>query len=314
MQLTTPLTATWLATFMQAQLIGDANATITGINEINRVQQGDIVFVDHPKYYDKCLQSEASIIIINKAVECPVGKALVVVSNPFEAYTKLCNYVRPHIHQTEAIHPTATIHPTAIIYPNVVIGAQVTIGEHTIIYPNVTIYNHTIIGNHVVINANSTIGSNAFYYNTNKTNSSWYTPMQSIGNVVIHNYVHIGAGCTIDKGVSHSTIIGEGTKIDNMCHIGHDVVLGRNCLLAAQVGIAGATILQDGVTLWGQVGVNKTITIGQGAIVMGQSGVVGNIEGNKVYWGTPAINFSDKKREMVWLKRIPQLWDKIKNI
>jgi UDP-3-O-[3-hydroxymyristoyl] glucosamine N-acyltransferase len=135
--------------------------------------------------------------------------------------------------------------------------------------------------------------------------------MKSCGNVVIEDYVEIGAGCTIDRGVTGETRIGLCTIIDNQVHIGHDTTVGKNCLFAAQVGIAVAVVIEDGVTLWGQVGVSKTLTIGQNAVVLAQGGVPGDIEGNKVYWGTPAQEESVKRRELVWIKRIPELWKKV---
>src|SRR6185437_17040152 len=126
---------------------------------------------------------------------------------------------------------------------------------------------------------------------------NWYKKMQSCGQVIIEDKVEIGAGCTIDRGVSDSTIIGSGTKLDNLIQIGHDVVIGKNCLIASQVGIAGGTILGDGVTLWGQVGVSKTLTIGANTVVMAQGGVPSSLEGNKTYWGTPVQESYIKKRE-----------------
>jgi UDP-3-O-[3-hydroxymyristoyl] glucosamine N-acyltransferase len=135
--------------------------------------------------------------------------------------------------------------------------------------------------------------------------------MDSCGRVVIEDDVEIGANCTIDRGVTHDTIIRKGTKIDNLVQIGHDVVIGRNCLIASQVGIAGATTIEDEVILWGQVGVNKTIQIGKGAVVMGQTGVTNNLEGGKVYMGYPAEEAMIKRREIVWIKRIPQIWEKL---
>jgi UDP-3-O-[3-hydroxymyristoyl] glucosamine N-acyltransferase len=138
--------------------------------------------------------------------------------------------------------------------------------------------------------------------------------MESCGRVVIENDVEIGAGCTIDRGVSHDTRIGRGSKLDNMVHIGHDTVLGANCLLAAQVGIAGATTLGNGVILWGQVGVSKTLTIQDNVVVLAQSGVGGTLEAGKVYFGSPAEEASLKKRELVWVKRIPEIWERIKGL
>jgi UDP-3-O-[3-hydroxymyristoyl] glucosamine N-acyltransferase len=135
--------------------------------------------------------------------------------------------------------------------------------------------------------------------------------MLSCGRVVIEDGVEIGAGCTIDRGVSADTLIGAGTKIDNLVHIGHDTVVGRNCLFAGQVGIAGATTIEDNVILWGQVGVSKTLTIGQGAIVNAQSGVKDSLEGGKAYFGSPVEEARQKVKELVWIKRIPELWEKV---
>ena len=303
-----------LANLINATIIGNEKNIALGINEIHKVQQGDVCFVDHPKYYNKCLQSDATIVIINnRDVEIPAGKTLLFVDEPFESYLKIVETYKPFIASTKSISDAATIDNTSIIMPNVFIGNEVVIGANCVIHPNVTILDYTKIGNNVVVQSGTVIGSDAFYYNTKKSREVWYKRMKSCGNVVIEDNVEIGSGCTIDRGVTDETRIGQGTIIDNQVHIGHDVSIGKNCLLAAQVGVAGATVIEDGVTLWGQVGVNKTITIGSGAVVMGQSGVVGNIEGNAVYWGTPAINFGDKKREMVWVKRIPELWKKIMN-
>ena len=167
------------------------------------------------------------------------------------------------------------------------------------------------IGNDVVIQAGTVIGSDAFYYNSKKDREVWYKKMLSCGRVVIEDNVEIGAGCTIDRGVSGDTIIGKGSILDNMIHIGHDTVLGRNCLLAAQVGIAGAVEIGNGVILWGQVGISKTLSIGDNAVVLAQSGVGGTIEAGKIFFGTPAEDASLKKRELVWIKRIPELWKKV---
>lgn len=314
MQLQEATTASFIAELIQATIVGNANAIVNGVNEINRVEKNDIVFVDHPKYYDKCLQSPASVIIINKVVDCPQGKALLVVDNPFNAYDILVKHYRKYTKSNNAIHESAQIGTDTFIYPNVVIGAHVKIGNNCTIYPNVTIYDYTVIEDNVTIHANTVLGSDAFYYNGKKNRELWYAKMFNCGIVVIENDVEIGANCTIDKGVSSVTKIGAGTKIDNLCHIAHDVVIGKNCLIAAQVGIAGATTIEDGVTIWAQTGVNKTITIGANATVMGKSGVVGNTEGGKTYWGTPAIDVRERQKQLVWIKRIPEIWEKVKNL
>ncbi len=311
MQFPSPVSLQWIAEFINAKLVGNTTDAATGINEIHKVEKGDLVFVDHPKYYDKCLNSAASFIIINKETAVPDGKALLVVDNPFEAYCKIANHFRPFEPSVKMISDSAVVGEGSFIYPGAFIGNHVRIGKNTIIHPNVTIMDHSIIGDNVVIQAGTVIGSDAFYYNTKKDREFWYKKMPSCGRVIIEDNVEIGAGCTIDRGVSHDSIIGKGTKLDNMVHIGHDTVTGKNCLIAAQVGIAGVVTLEDGVTLWGQVGVSKTLTIGANAVIYAQSGVGKDTEGGKVYFGSPIEDAKEKMKELVWVKRIPQLWEKV---
>lgn len=284
----------------------------TGINEIHRVENGDLVFVDHPKYYNKCIQSAASFIIINKEVEVPAGKALLIVEQPFEAYLKIVQHFRPFEPATKSISDSAVIGEDTTVFPNVFIGHHVKIGNNCIIYPHVSIMDHCVVGNNVIIQAGTVIGSDAFYYNTKKDRDVWYKKMTSCGRVVIEDDVEIGAGCTIDRGVTHDTRIGRGTKMDNLIQIGHDTVIGKNCLFAAQVGIAGGTTIGEGVVLWGQVGVSKTLTIGDHAVVLAQSGVPHSLAGGKTYFGSPVEDAKQKMQELVWIKRIPELWKKFK--
>ena len=244
-------------------------------------------------------------------MEVPQGKTLLYCDAPFDAYAKLVNHFNPFKISTESISSDLKIGANSLVMPNVFIGANVQIGNHCIIHPGVSILADTIIGDHVVIQANTVIGSDAFYYNTKKNRPSWYVKMPSCGRVIIEDKAEIGASCTIDRGVSGDTIIGMGSKLDNMVHIGHDTQLEANCLIAAQVGVAGGVKIKAGVTLWGQVGVSKTLTIGENAVVLGQSGVVNTLEGNKVYMGFPAEDASIKRREFVWIKRIPALWKKM---
>lgn len=311
MQFPSPVSLQWIAEFIDAKLLGNINGNATGINEIHKVENGDLVFVDHPKYYDKCINSAASFIIINKEVEIPKGKALLIVKNPFEAYCKIANHFRPFEGATKTQSDSVKIGEGSFIYPTAFIGNHVNIGKNCIIYPNVSIMDHCIIGDNVIVQSGTVIGSDAFYYNTKKDRDIWYKKMPSCGRVIIEDEVEIGAGCTIDRGVSHDTIIGKGTKMDNMIHIGHDTVMGKNCLIAAQVGIAGVVTLEDGVTLWGQVGVSKTLTIGANAVIYAQSGVGKDTAGGKVYFGSPIEDAKEKMKELVWIKRIPELWEKV---
>ena len=311
MNFPSPVAIKWIAELIGASLYGNSNGFAKGINEIHKVEEGDLAFVDHPKYYQKCIDSAASFIIIDQKTSFPDHKAILVVEKPFEAYLKIVQHFMPFSPAVDLMSKTASIGEGTYIAPGAFIGNHVSIGKNCIIQPNVSIMDNSIIGDNIIIQSGTTIGSDAFYYNSKKDREVWYKKMDSCGRVVIEDDVEIGANCTIDRGVTHDTIIRKGTKIDNLVQIGHDVVIGRNCLIASQVGIAGATTIEDEVILWGQVGVNKTIRIGKGAIVMGQTAVTKSIEGGKVYMGYPAEEAMIKRRELVWIKRIPQIWEKL---
>ena len=306
-----PVSIKWIADLINADLQGNTDGFATGINEIHKVEEGDIVFVDHSKYYESCIRSAASFIIIDKKTDFPEEKALLIVADPFEAYLKIVNHFRPFTPSMKQLSDSAIIGDGTVIMPNSYIGNHVVIGKDCVIYPNVTILDHCIIGDRVIIQSGTVIGGDAFYYNKKTNRDVHYKKMSSCGRVVIESDVEIGAGCTIDRGVSADTVIGIGTKIDNLVHIGHDVLIGKNCLFAAEVGVAGATTIEDNVILWGQVGVSKTLTIGKDAMVLARSAVLNSIEGGKTYFGYPAENATQKRRELVWIKRIPELWEKV---
>ena len=311
MRFDNPVPVTTIAHLIGAEIVGNVNGNATGINEIHKVSTGDLVFVDHPKYYDKCINSAATFIIINKKMDCPEGKALLIIDEPFEAYLKIVKFYRPFTPSIKNISDTASVGDGTVIMPGAYIGNHVTIGKNCIIHPNVTILDYCIVGNDVVIQAGTVIGSDAFYYNKKTNRDIHYKKMDSCGRVLIEDGVEIGANCSVDRGVSHDTVIGAGTKMDNLIHIGHDTVIGKNCLFAGQVGIAGATTIEDNVILWGQVGVSKTLTIGKDAIVYAQSGVKDTIAGGKVYFGSPVEDAREKMKEFVWIKRITKLWEKV---
>lgn len=311
MRFNQPVPVSIIAELIGAEIIGNSKGLVTGINELHKVETGDIVFVDHPKYYDTAIYSAADFIIINKKTDVPEGKTLLLVDEPFEAYLRVVTEYRPFTPSMKAISETAVIGEGTVIMPGAYIGNHVRVGTNCIIYPGVTILDHCIIGNNVIIQAGTVIGSDAFYYNKKTNRDIHYRKMTSCGRVIIEDEVELGANCTIDRGVSHDTRIGTGTKIDNLVHIGHDTVIGKNCLFAGQVGIAGATTIEDNVILWGQVGVSKTLTIGKDAIVYAQSGVKDSIAGSKVYFGSPVEDAREKMKELVWIKRIPQLWEKV---
>ena len=296
MKLNVPYRLDDIASIIGCQYIGNPSHQVTGINEIHLVESGDIVFVDHPKYYEKALNSAATTIIIDKETNCPEGKALIISANPFDDFNALTRHFAPKLGpKTDSVDQD-------LIYPNVYIGHNVHIGKNVRIYPGASILDGTRIHDNVIIGANSVIGHDAFYYK--KTNGK-YNAMHSCGNVIIEEGVEIGALCTIDRGVTGITTIGRGTKIDNQVHVGHDTVIGQDCLIAAGVAIAGCVVIEDRVVIWGQVGIASSIKIGEGAIILAQSGVMKELEAGKTYFGTPCGEVKEKFRELVALRSLP---------
>ena len=296
-----------IAAIIASQYIGADDFPVHGMNEIHVVEAGDIVFVDHPKYYDKALQSAATIVLINKKVECPEGKALLISDDPFRDFNTLTKHFRPFVAANVSVSISATIGNGTTIQPNCFIGNNVVIGENCLLHANVIVYDNTVIGNNVIIHSGTILGADAFYY---KKRPDGFDQLLSCGRVVIEDNVGIGALCTIDKGVTGDTTIGEGTKIDNQVHVGHDTKIGKKCLIASQTGIAGCVIIEDEVTLWGQVGTTSGITIGTKAVVLGQTGVTKSIEGGKSYFGTPVEESREKLKQLAYIKRIPELLSK----
>lgn len=288
-----------------------SNSLVKGINEIHKVENGDITFVDTEKYYDKVLSSNATFIIINQDIKCPENKCLLYAENPFKVYNQIAKDYFPTQISNELIAKDAIIGENTKICPNVFIGNNVKIGKDCIIYPNVTIYPNTIIEDRVIIQSNTAIGSDAFYYNKQQ---GQYQKMHTIGYTHIENDVEIGSNCAIDSGVSGVTRIGKGTKIDNLVHIAHGVVIGNNALICAQVGIAGKTTIGNDVCIYGKVGISKGLTIGDKAIILASSNVDKNLAGNERYFGSPAIEARQAMKQYAAARMLPNLLDKIKHL
>lgn len=301
MKLVEPQSLLELSRLLSCDFIGEDDLKASGINEIHVVEPGDIAFVDHPKYYDVTLKSAATIVIINKKVDCPKGKGLLVHDEPFTAFNKLIRHFQPFQFSEHRIDPTAEIHSTAKVHPMASVGAKAKIEAGAIIHAHVSIGHHCHVGKNAIIHANTTIGGDAFYY---KTRPNTFEKLISCGRVIIEPNVEIGANCTIDRGVTGDTIIGEGTKFDNMVHIGHDTKIGKRCLFAAQVGIAGCVTVEDKVTMWGQVGCIANVTIGEGAVILAKSGIGKSLEGGKTYFGAPAGEARKKLKELATLSNL----------
>jgi UDP-3-O-[3-hydroxymyristoyl] glucosamine N-acyltransferase len=303
------LSVSEIAGIISAEIKGSATVLLTGMNEVHVVEEGDITFVDNQKYYEKALNSKATAIIIDRNdVECPDGKVFLLSNDPLTAFNKLTSYLVKFTPSAKAIADDAVIGENTIIQPNVFIGNNVQIGKNCIIHSNVSIYDNTIIGDNVIVHSCSVLGADAYYFQ--RREDGWHKFLSS-GRTVIGNDVEIGANCAVDRGVTGDTTIGDGTKLDNFVHVGHDTIVGKRCLLGAQVGISGVCIIEDDVTIWGQAGINKDLRIGKGAVVLGTSGVDKDLESGKIYFGVPAIEARKKWRELAALKQLPDILDKL---
>ena len=297
-----------IATIISSEFVGPADFPVLGMNEIHVVTPGDIVFVDHPKYYEKALNSAATVILINKEVDCPEGKALLISDDPFRDFNKLTKYFRPFEKANSGVASSAEIGEGTVVQPTAFIGNNVKIGKNCLIHANVSIYDNAVIGDNVTIHSGAVLGGDAFYY---KKRPEGYDKLISGGRVVIKDNVDIGANCTIDKGVTGDTTIGKGTKLDNLIQVGHDTVIGENCLIASQVGIAGAVVIEDDVTIWGQAGFRSGIVVKKGGVIMGQAGITKSTKENTVYSGNPAMESREWLKELALLRRLPKLMEKL---
>ncbi len=309
MDLQTSLKLSEIANIIDGKVIGNPDSVVTGINELHIVKHGDLTFVDHPKYYKKALESAASYVIINKEVTPPIGKSLIYHDAPMDAFNTLIAHFRPMVASAKMVSDSAIVREGTIIQPGAFIGNNVTIGSNCIIHANVSIYDNCIIGDNVILHSNTVIGGDAYYFQKRATG---YVKFLSAGRVIIGNNVEIGASCSIDKGVTGDTIIGDGTKMDNQCQVGHDTTIGKHCLIGAFAAIAGVTTIEDEVIIWARVAINKDIVIGKKAVILATSAVDKSIEGDKVYMGSPVMEVRQYWRQFIALKQVPDLIKKTK--
>ena len=327
MRLDPPITLAEAAKILNCEYIGPENHQISGINEIHRVVNGDLTFVDVEKYFEKALNSAANTILINKKIDPPTGKGLLFSDDPFRDFNILTEHFQPrprlniygeykwsqdvHVGQNVTFGQHVSLGNGTEIGHNSVIGSNVTIGENTLIYPNVTIYDNTTIGNNCCIQSGTVIGSEAFYF---KARSYGRDKMLSKGRVEIEDFVEIGSNCTIDRGVSSVTFIGEHTKLDNLIQIGHDTVIGKRCMIAAQVGIAGCVNIEEDVVIWGQAGIVSDVTIHKKAVLLAKTGVMEDLPGHKVYGGMIADEAKAFMRKEAVLRRLIKVFPEIESL
>ncbi len=288
------------------KIIGDRNLKIRGINEIHGVEEGDITFVDHPKYYEKALKCKADFVIIDIEPEDTFGKTLFISDDPFRDYVKIVKHFRIFIPQDSFIHQEAEIGEGTVLQPGVFVGRNVKIGKNCIIHSNVSIYDHTTIGDNVIIQSNSVIGGEAFYF---KRRPDCWDKLESCGSTYIGDNVEIGALCTIDKGVSSETYIGNGTKMDNHIQIGHDTRIGKNVLIGAHCAIAGVVVIEDNCLIWSKVSINKDLVVARGTTILATSAIAKSTLPNQILFGAPAIDFRKKWREMAAVRMLPDILD-----
>jgi len=325
-----------IARLVGGELVGDGKTGITGCSGIQEAKSGDITFLAGPKYLSQAQDTRASAIIIPRQMDLP-GKTVIKAANPSLAFTQVLNHFlaqEPRLHpkgihktaiipkdakvaKTAAVGPYTVIEPGAvigknsIIYGHCTIGRNVTIGEDCLVYPGVHVYEGVAIGDRVIVHSGTVIGSDGYGY---VTVEGRHIKIPQVGTVSIEDDVEIGANVTIDRARFDKTVIGEGTKIDNLVHIAHNVIIGKHCLIVAQVGISGSSRLGNYVILAGQVGVVGHLTIGDGAIVAAQSGVSKSIKAGEQVFGSPAQPLKNAYRAHAHIQRLDQYVETIRDL
>ena len=334
-------TANQIAELVSGTVVGDTEVTVSDFSKIEEASSGTLTFLANPKYEEYIYNTKASIVLVNSdfspSNNLPLNLTLIKVENAYESLAKLLQIYEDMNQQNEGIEEPVFIHPTAKIGKSVYIGAFSHIGANTVIGDNCQIFSHCHIGNDSVlgegsklyagvkvynkikiginctIHSGAVIGSDGFGFAPNKDNE--YQKVPQIGNVIIHDYVEIGANTTIDRATMGSTVIGKGVKLDNLVQIAHNVEIGANTVIAAQTGVAGSTKIGKDVMIGGQVGIVGHIKIADGTKIAAQSGIGGNItDENQIVQGSPAFFIGDFKRSYVLFKNLPALRNQIKDL
>ncbi len=316
-----------LAQIVGGKVIGDAKVEISGVASIDEAKTGEITFIANPKYLSKLTQTKASAIIVSPEVT-QAEKPLLSVTNPYLAFAKVVSLFSSHPYRPKGVDPHAWVSPTAqlgrdltiypfvyigdrcriedrvTLYPGVAIGEDSSIGEDSIVYSNVSIYSRTVIGKRVILHSGVVVGSDGFgYVKEGRKN----VKILQVGSVEIEDDVEIGANTTIDRAALGKTVIRRGVKIDNLVQVAHNVVIGEDSIIVAQVGISGSTKIGSNVTLAGQVGVVGHIEIGDNVMVGAQSGVAYDLAPNQAFSGTPAIPHREWLRTVSVFPKMPQM-------
>lgn len=323
-------TASELADRLQGQVIGDANVVLTGFAPADTARPGDLTFAENERFLARAETSAAAAVLV--AAEVPSSKTLIRVANARIAYARVLPLFFPEPAYAPGVHPTAvvaasaTVPATAYLGPHVVVGERVRLGERVMLeagvclgadcqigddshlFPRVTLYPGAQVGQRVRIHAGAVIGSDGYGY---VFDNGVHRKVPQVGTVIVQDDVEIGANVTIDRGALGSTVVGRGTKIDNLVQIGHNVVLGEHCLLVAQVGIAGSTRVGNLVTMAGQAGVAGHLKIGDRVVIAAQSGVMNDIPAGEKWLGAPARPATQMKRLLLATEKLPDLLKRV---
>ena len=327
-------TAAEIARLLEGEVIGAPETPLKSFALADRAQPGDLTFAENEEFFARAEKSAASAIIVTGSL-ASTEKVLIRVANVRVAFAKALalffpeTKLPPGIHPSAVVAPSSQVDPTAYIGPNCVVGERVRIsagavlhagdfvgddcqlGVGAVLFPNVTLYPRTELGQRVRIHSGTVIGADGFGY---VLDAGAHRKVPQIGNVILGDDVEIGANVTIDRGALKSTVIGRGTKIDNLVQIGHNVQIGEHCLVISQVGVAGSCELGDYVILAGQAGISGHLKIGSQAIVSAQSGVMNNIPAGEKWLGSPAQPDKQTKRQMLAIQRLPELLRRVMKI
>lgn len=327
-------TAAQIAEQLRGEVHGDGSTVLTGFAPADSARAGDLTFAEKEAYFTAAEQSQASAILVSGPFTSAT-KVVIRVANARVAVARLLPVFFPPDQLPAGIHPSASIatsaqiDPTAHVGPNCVIGEGVKLGarsalmggnhigrdsklgDDVCLFPNVVVYARTQIGNRVSIHAGTVIGSDGYGYVLDEYK---HRKMLQVGNVVIHDDVEIGANAAIDRGALGSTVIGQGTKIDNLVHVAHNVVMGRHCLVMGQVGFAGSTRLGDYCVVASQSGIAGHLKLGNQATVGAKSGVMRDVEDKQTVLGIPAYPDKQTKRQWIALQQLPDMIRKMKEL
>jgi UDP-3-O-[3-hydroxymyristoyl] glucosamine N-acyltransferase len=331
--------ATQIAALINGRVEGNPEAAVSAFGKIEEAQQGQLSFLANPKYEEFLYSTKASVIIINQSLELkqPVSATLIRVSDAYTAFATLLSWYQNMMNQQltgiqQPVYMAKTaeygekvfigafsylgehvkIGNNSKVYPNVYLGDHVRIGENCILHPGVKIYHDCVIGNNVVIHAGTIIGSDGFGFAPQADGS--FKKVPQIGNVVIEDFVEIGANSTIDRATIGSTLIKAGAKLDNLIQIAHNVEIGNSTVIAAQAGVSGSTKIGKGVMIGGQAGIVGHIQIGDGAKINAQSGVSKSLDPGKAVTGSPAYDYTAALRSQAASRKLPDLEKRVKEL